>query len=85
MAQKRFVSPSTDKCLPFLKTLRKEEKVEWTDKCEKAFTYMKQYLASAPLLVKPNLREILYLYLMVFKNAVSSALVKEEGEKQHPV
>lgn len=37
VALNRFVSKSADKCLPFLKTLRKEGKFEWTNECEKTF------------------------------------------------
>ena len=31
----RFVSKTTDKCLPFFKVLKKA--FEWTDECQKAF------------------------------------------------
>lgn len=46
---------------------------------------LRQYLASAPLLAKPNPNESLYLYLAVSKDKVSSTLIKEEGGKQFPV
>ena len=47
-ALNRFISRSTDKCLHFFKILRKA--FEWSDECEKAFSQLKQYLASTPLL-----------------------------------
>ena len=34
-ALNRFVSKTTDKCLPFLRVLKRA--FEWTDKCQKAF------------------------------------------------
>ena len=48
VALNRFISWSTDKCLPFFKILRKA--FEWSDKCEEAFSQLKQYLASTHLL-----------------------------------
>jgi hypothetical protein len=47
-ALNRFISRSTDKCLPFFKILRKA--FEWSDECEEAFSNLKAYLTSPPLL-----------------------------------
>ncbi|KAF8109821.1 hypothetical protein N665_0090s0004 [Sinapis alba] len=33
----RFISRSTDKCLPSYDTLKGNKKFEWTEECEKAF------------------------------------------------
>ena len=44
----RFMSRATDKCLPFLRTLKKS--FEWTDKCQRAFEELKAYLSLPPLL-----------------------------------
>ncbi|XP_022158414.1 uncharacterized protein LOC111024904 [Momordica charantia] len=75
-ALNRFVSRSTDKCLPFFKFLRKKGSFEWTVECEQALEQLKNYLCSAPLLAKPLPGEKLHLYLAVSDNAVSSALIK---------
>uniref|UniRef100_A0A2N9G7Y6 Uncharacterized protein n=1 Tax=Fagus sylvatica TaxID=28930 RepID=A0A2N9G7Y6_FAGSY len=58
-----FMSRSTDKCLPFFKTLKKA--FEWTDECQQAFEELKKYLTE-PLLLSPSKQgEELYLYLAV--------------------
>jgi hypothetical protein len=72
-ALNRFISRSTDKCLPFFKILRKA--FMWSEECEEAFGKLKEYLTNPPLLSRPTEGEILYLYLAVSPSAVSSALV----------
>jgi hypothetical protein len=76
-ALNRFMSQSTDKCLPFFKTLKKA--FEWTDECQQAFEELKKYLTEPPLLSPSKQGEELYLYLAVSPTAVSSALIREEG------
>ena len=82
-ALNRFVSKTTDKCLPFFKILRKT--FEWTNDCQRAFEDLKAYLTTAPLLSPSMLGEELYLYLAVTPHAVSSALIREEGKVQKPI
>jgi hypothetical protein len=72
-ALNRFISRSTDKCLPFFKILKKA--FEWNSECEEAFWKLKEYLTNPPLLSRPDEGEILYLYLAVSPSAVSSTLV----------
>jgi hypothetical protein len=72
-ALNRFISRSTDKCLPFFKILRKA--FMWSEESEEAFRKLKEYLANPLLLSRPTEGEILYLYLAVSPSAVSSALV----------
>jgi len=38
-ALNRFISRSTDKCLPFYQLLRSNKRFEWDDKCEAAFKH----------------------------------------------
>ncbi|KAL2228552.1 UNVERIFIED_CONTAM: hypothetical protein Sindi_1834900 [Sesamum indicum] len=80
-----FISKSSDRNLPFFKVLRKTKNFEWTEECERAFQDLKTYLRSPPLLTNPRGNEALYVYLVVSENAVSSALVREEGGVQNPV
>uniref|UniRef100_A0A2N9EH15 Uncharacterized protein n=1 Tax=Fagus sylvatica TaxID=28930 RepID=A0A2N9EH15_FAGSY len=82
-ALNRFVSRSTDKCLPFFKTLRKA--FQWTEECQQAFEELKVYLTSPPLLSPSQTGEELYLYLAVSASAVSSALIRKKEHIQKPV
>jgi ribonuclease HI len=82
-ALNRFVSRSTDKCLPFFKTLKKA--FVWTDECQQAFDELKRYLTEPPLLSPSKQGEELYLYLAVSPTAISSALIREEERRQLPV
>ncbi len=82
-ALNRFVSRSTDKCLPFFKTLKKA--FTWTNECQQAFEELKKYLTTPPLLSPSKQGEELYLYLAVSQTAISSALIREENGRQLPV
>jgi hypothetical protein len=82
-ALNRFISQSTDKCLPFLKILRKT--FEWSSECEKTFSQLKKYLTSSPLLSRTFPSEVLYLYLAVSPTAISAALIREDEGIQKPV
>ena len=76
-ALNRFVSRSTDKCLPFFKVLRKAFK--WMDECQQAFEELKEYLATPSLLSPSKSGKELYLYLAVSLTTVSSELLLEEN------
>jgi hypothetical protein len=79
----RFISRSTDKCLPFFSVLRKA--FEWSEECEKTFEQLKEYLSSPPLLSRIIPGEPLYLYLAVSPTVVSAALIREEASTQKSV
>ena len=79
----RFVSRVTDKCLPFLPTLKKS--FEWMTECQQAFENLKAYLSSLSLLSPSKLGEELFLYLAVSSAAVSAPLVREEDRVQKPI
>ena len=79
----RFVSRSTDKCLPFFKTLKKA--FTWMNECQQAFEELKRYLMTPPLLSPSKQGEKLHLYLAVSSTAINSALIQEEDGRQLPV
>ncbi|XP_024010604.1 uncharacterized protein LOC112086031 [Eutrema salsugineum] len=78
----RFISRSTDKCLPFYDTLRGNKKFEWDERCDTAFQELRSYLASPPILAKPVEGEPLFLYIAVSVTAVSGVLIREEQSEQ---
>ena len=71
----RFVSRSSDKCQLFFQVLKKA--FHWDAQCEEAFSTLKSYLSSPPILVSPSEGELLTLYLAVSDFSTSTTLVRE--------
>ena len=84
-ALNRFISRSTDKCLPFYDLLRGNKKFIWNERCEEAFEQLKRYLTTPPVLAKPDKGDTLYLYIAVYDAAISSVLVKDDRGEQRPI
>ena len=82
-ALSRFVSRPSDKCQPFFQVLKKA--FQWDTKCEEAFSALKTYLSSPPILVSPVEGELLTLYLAVSDFSTSAVLVRDKERVQHPV
>ncbi|KAM2425799.1 hypothetical protein ACFXTH_000076 [Malus domestica] len=81
----RFISKATDRCAPFFKTLKGSKKyITWNDECAKAFKNLKDYMSKAPLLSKPEVDDILIIYLSVWTSAVSSVLIRKDGNVERP-
>jgi hypothetical protein len=76
-ALSRFISRLAERALPFFKLLRKFGPFSWTEEAEQAFQELKQHLVSLPILVAPEPREPLYLYIAAVAEAVSMVLVVE--------
>ena len=55
VALSRVVSAGGDKGHPYFQCLRRNNRFIWTRECEKAFLKLKKYLASPPVLCKPQL------------------------------
>ncbi|KAL5788202.1 hypothetical protein ACOSP7_005151 [Xanthoceras sorbifolium] len=85
VALSRFVSRMTDLCLPFFQALKKNSSSQWNINYERAFRQLKQYLANPLILAKPNHEEMLYVYLAVPCEAISSVLIKEDHGVQRVV
>ena len=75
-----FVSRSSDKCQPFFQVLKKA--FYWDTHYEEAFSELKSYLSSPPILVSPSEGEPLTLYLVVSDFSTSATLVKERDRAQ---
>ena len=82
-ALSRFVSRASDKCQPLFQILKKA--FQWDTKCEEAFSALKTYLSSPPILVSPAEGELLTLYLAVSDFSTSAVLVRDKERVQHPV
>ena len=78
-----FVSRSSDKCRPFFQVLKKA--FHWDAQCEEAFSTLKTYLSSPPILVSPSEGKLLTLYLAVSDFSTSAALVRERDGIQQPI
>ena len=82
-ALSRFVSRASDKCQPFFQVLKKA--FQWDTKCEEAFSVLKAYLSSPPVLVSPIEGELLTLYIVVSDFSTSVVLVRDKDRVQHLV
>ena len=80
----RFVSKVSDKCQPFFQVLKKKA-FQWDARCEEAFTVLKTYLSSPPILVSPSEGELLTLYLAASDFSTSIVLVRDKDRVQQLV
>ncbi|KAM1596819.1 hypothetical protein ACFX1Z_031785 [Malus domestica] len=82
----RFISKVTDRCAPFFKALKGSKKyITWTDECAEAFKNLKNYMSKAHLLSKPEVGDTLIIYLSVSASAVSSVLIRNDGNVERPI
>ncbi|KAM2120374.1 hypothetical protein ACFX1Q_018319 [Malus domestica] len=82
----RFIFKATDRCAPFFKTLKGSKKyITWTDECAEAFKNLKDYISKAHLLSKPEVGDTLIIYLSVSASAVSSVLIRNDGNVERHV
>jgi hypothetical protein len=77
----RFIARSGEKALPFFKLMKRTGKFEWTPEADKAFTELKRYLTSPPIMVAPMFSEPLLLYIAATPRTVSVVLVAERDTK----
>ena len=78
-ALNRFISKFANRCWPFYQLLRKWKGFQWDDECEKVFQDLKEYLTQAPMLMAPEPREDLFMYLSVSDHAVSVVLLRSRS------
>jgi len=81
----RFVSVGGDKSHPYFQCLRRNSQFVWTEECEEAFLKLKEYLATLPVLCKPQLGTSLQLYFVVTERAINSVLIQEQDQVQKPI
>jgi hypothetical protein len=77
-ALNRFISKSTVRSLPFLKTLRGTKDFTWGPEQAAAFESLKQHLSDLATLASPNPSLPLLLYITTSQCAASAALIQEQ-------
>jgi hypothetical protein len=76
-ALNRFISKSTERSLPFLKTLHGAKDFAWGPEQAAAFESLKQHLSDLATLASPDPSLPLLLYIAASPCAVSAALIQE--------
>jgi len=74
----RFVSAKGDEEHFYFQCLKRNIRFIWTKECEESFLKWKEYLASPPVLCKPQPGTPLRVYFAVTNWAISSVLVQEQ-------
>jgi hypothetical protein len=77
----RFISKSTERSLPFLKTLRGAKDFAWGPEQAAAFESLKQHISDLATLASPDPSLPLLFYIAASPCAVSVALVQEQDRK----
>ena len=77
-ALNRFISKFADCCHPFYKLLKKRKGFQWSEKCEKSFQELKEYLVQAPMLIALKPGEDLFMYLLVSEHAMNAMLLRDQ-------
>jgi hypothetical protein len=77
-ALNRFISKSTERSLPFLKTLRGAKDFVWGSEQATAFESLKEHMLDLATLASPDPSLPLLLYIAASPCAVSAALVQEQ-------
>ena len=81
-----FISCFTYRLKSLFTTLKGAKQAGWNQECDQALIAMKKYLTKPPVLVSPEVKDTLFIYLAVPEILVSAALFKEdENQKQRPI
>ena len=83
LALSHFISRLGEKGLPFFKLLKALEKFTWMSEANKAFTELKQFLTTPPVMMAPQAGETLLIYIAATNHVVSTAIVVEREEARH--
>jgi dsDNA-binding SOS-regulon protein len=78
-----FISKLGEKGLPFFKLLKKSDKFKWTDKADQVLKELKTFLTTPPVMVPPEPKEPLLLYISTSTQVVSAMLVVKRPEEGH--
>ena len=79
VALSRFMSKSTKRYPHFYKILKRDKAFTWDEDCKQAFTRLKEYLSSSPILTKLEVGETLFLYITTSDEIVGIVLIIERN------
>jgi hypothetical protein len=79
----QFISRLGERGMPLYKLLKKSDTFVWTEEAQQALDSLKASLTLAPVIVVPERREPLLLYLEATTHVVSAALLVEREEPGH--
>ena len=82
-ALSRFISRLGEKGLPFFKLLKAQEKFIWSEDADKAFTELKWFLTTPPIMTAPKMDETRLIYIVPTNQVVSTTIVVEREEVGH--
>lgn len=74
---RRFISQLGDKCRPFTHLPKKDVKIVWDEKYQKAFEDIKQYFLNHPILVPMDFSQPAYLYISTSLYVIGTMLYKK--------
>jgi hypothetical protein len=78
----QFIARLGEKALPFYALMKKsDDKFEWTEEADVAFAQLKKVLSTPPVLVAPNEKEPILLYIVATHQVVSTVLVVERSKE----
>ena len=77
----RFIAKLTSTYEPIFKLLWKNEPHTWNKEYQKAFETIKKYLLNPPILIPPEPRKPLLLYLLIIEDVMGSILAQEDDGK----
>ena len=72
---RRFIEDFSRLAAPMMRLIRKEDKFEWNDSCEKAFQELKRRLTSAPILIVLERGQRYTVYCDASKNGLGCVLM----------
>ena len=81
-ALNQFISRQADRCKPFFQLLNKWKGFEWIEECVLAFQQLKEYLSRPPIMSRPEVDEVLFVYITVASHVVSLVLIRVDGGMQ---
>jgi dsDNA-binding SOS-regulon protein len=78
----RFIARLGENALPFYALMKKmDKKFKWREEADQVFSHLKKVLSTPPVLVEPNEKEPLLLYIVATHQVVSTVLVAEQSEE----